>query len=565
MQFRLKIPIGLAQRIYGLIGLFAAGLIIVAGLVLLDLRGDLLAQKHTQLRFIVESAVGVVEAYHQRAESGELSQQDAQRAALDAISAMRYDGSNYLWVNDMQPAMVMHPIKPALNGQDLGDFKDPSGLRLFQAFVDVVQAEGRGFVPYLWPKPDHSDPVPKESFVVGFEPWGWIIGTGVYIDDLNAIFWQRAFVIGGIILAIVAVISAVSALIARGIIQPLQGMTQCMRDLAGGNLETTIPARDRRDEVGAMAAAVEVFKANAIDQRRLRKQQAETEKRAAEEKRQAMLDLADSFEASVKVVVDAVTTSSANMRTTAESMSSMAERTESKATAAATASDHASTNVQTLASSAEELSSAISEISRQVSISTQMTSEAATSARNTNAEVEGLVNAAAKIGEVIELISDIAAQTNLLALNATIEAARAGEAGKGFAVVASEVKNLASQTAKATEEIGAQVSGIQEATTDASKAIGAMGDVINKIDEVASSIASAVEEQTAATQEIARSVQETSNGTQQVAANLAGVTDVAAETGNAASQVLTATGELSQQSDVLRREVDQFVATVRAA
>ncbi len=275
--------------------------------------------------------------------------------------------------------------------------------------------------------------------------------------------------------------------------------------------------------------------------------------------------IADTFEANVKGVVDAVTASATQLQSTAQSMTATAEETNRQASSVAAASEQASANVQTVASASEELSSSISEIARQVAESSQMSNDAADQARKTNTQVESLAAAAQKIGEVVNLISDIAEQTNLLALNATIEAARAGEAGKGFAVVASEVKSLASQTAKATEEIEGQIGSIQTATTDAVSAIREIGTTIESLSEISSTIASATEQQGAATQEIAGSVQQAATGTSEVSDNIAGVTQAASEAGASASQVLDAANGLTQQSDNLRAEVDRFLTEVRAA
>ena len=351
--------------------------------------------------------------------------------------------------------------------------------------------------------------------------------------------------------------------IARGISVPVGAMTRAMRRLADGDLETEVPARDRRDEIGEMAAAVQVFKDHAVRNREMEAEQVARERRVEEEKRAMMRRMADEFESSVGLVVDQVSSASSELLSSAETMSATAEQTARQSTAVAAASEEASANVQTVATAAEQLSSSISEIGRQVAESSRIATDAVRQAQDTNGKVMGLADSASKIGEVVSLITDIAEQTNLLALNATIEAARAGDAGKGFAVVASEVKNLANQTAKATEEIAAQITGVQGSTQEAVAAIEAITKTIEEVDAIASTIAAAVEEQAAATREIARNVEQASAGTQEVSSNIVGVTTAADQTGSEASRIREASEHLSVQSGSLRSEVEKFLATVR--
>ena len=374
---------------------------------------------------------------------------------------------------------------------------------------------------------------------------------------------RTTILVAGILGLLIA--AAACFLLVQGISGPIMAMTEVMKRLAAGETKAEIPARGRKDEVGQMATTVQVFKDNMIETERLRADQAEAEKRAAAEKKSMMAKLAGDFEAAVGGIVKAVASAATEMQAAAKAMSGTAEETTQQATAVAAASEQASSNVQTVASAAEELSSSIGEIGRQVGQSTSIAGKAVDEASATNASVKALAGTAQKIGDVVKLINDIAGQTNLLALNATIEAARAGEAGKGFAVVASEVKSLASQTAKATEEIAAQVSAIQNATSDSVNRIDRIGQVIGEINQIATTIASAVEEQGAATKEIARNVQQAAAGTTEVSSNIAGVTKAAADTGTAATQVQASAADLARQGELLRAEVDKFLATIRAA
>jgi methyl-accepting chemotaxis protein len=407
------------------------------------------------------------------------------------------------------------------------------------------------------------------------------------IDWLNMLEW--------ILLATgIALGAAVAVLTARSIVPPIKQITDAMVSLAGGDKATAVPHVNRTDEIGDMAGALLRFKDAAIENERLQKEQheadrraeeerlareeqeraaearreeerREAERRAAAERRQAMLDLADTFENQVRGVVDNVAGAASEMQATAQSMSSTAEETSRQATAVAAASEQATANVQTVASASEELANSVEEIGRQVGQSSRIAQNAVEEAKRTDGMVRSLADAAQKIGEVVNLINDIASQTNLLALNATIEAARAGDAGKGFAVVASEVKSLANQTARATEEISGQIGAIQSATHDAVEAIQGIGTTITEISEIATTIASAVEEQGAATRDIASNVQQAAQGTQEVSSNIGGVTQAATDTGSAASQVLSASAELARHGETLRHEVDSFLQTVRAA
>ncbi|TAN55388.1 MAG: HAMP domain-containing protein [Magnetospirillum sp.] len=538
------------------------GLLIVISLA--NLHHEMMAGRRADTRHVVEVGSTLVGHFVKEAQAGRMSREQAQAAAIAAVRDLRYGGSEYFWINDMVTRVVVHPIKPELDGNDMSGITDPNGKHLFTAFVETVAREKEGFVDYLWPKPGFDKPVAKVSYVKGVDEWGWVIGSGMYLDDVDAAFWRQVVAQGGIVTAVMVFVLAVSWWIGRRLIDTLAVVTTGMRRLAEGDTSIALVGDRRTDEIGDIIRAVAVFRDNALSVRRLQDEQEQMRRKAEDERRSTLASLARDLEAGVKATVHAVNDAATTMHASAGEVSNSADDSAVKSAAVAAAVEQTTANVETVAAAAEQLNASIGEIARQAGESTVIAKSAVQAARRTDGVVRGLSQAADRIGEVVQLINDIAGQTNLLALNATIEAARAGEAGKGFAVVANEVKTLASQTARATGEIAGQIAAIQQTTTDAVRAIEDIGTTIGRMDCIAASIAAAVEQQGTATHEIARNVNQAAAGAQQMSGHIREVTRATRDSGAAARQMLQASDGLARNSEQMRDGLDRFLGGLRA-
>ncbi len=560
MHFR-HLKIGL--RLYALMAAAMLGILAVAGFGLVELKDNLLKDRMAQTQRVVETAYGVLEFFAAKEKSGELSPADARKAAQEAISKLRYGEGDYIFALDFDVKMIAHPNAEMI-GTDRSPDKDANGKRFSVEMRDVAVSAGQGFVDYMWPQPGETRPAPKITYVKAYAPWRWYLASGIYVDDVDAIFYGLMGQTAGFVAVLALLIGGVSFVIARSITRPITRIADGMLKLAGGDKSIVVEDVDQKNEIGALSRSMQTFLDKTVEMDRMRAAQEEKDKQAARERKEMLAAMADRFEESVGGVVKNVGTASSQLGSSSQAMTAVAEETTRQAAAVAAASEQASANVQTVASAAEELTASIGEIGRQVEQAADVATSAVNQAEEANVKIRGLSEAAQKIGEVVALITDIANQTNLLALNATIEAARAGDAGKGFAVVASEVKNLANQTARATGEIAAQIGAVQASTEETVGAIQAITHTIRDVHHIASAIASAVEEQSAATREIATNIEQAAAGTSEVSTNITGVNAAAGETGSAAAQISQAATAMQQEAATLAREVNEFLASVRA-
>jgi len=537
-----------------------AGLAVVGtGLLALSTLEDVrFSGREDGTKAVVETAMGTMQYYEGLEATGELSQGEAQAAALAVIETMRYGDGDYLWVHDDALVMQMHPIKPDLNDTNVGEIEDPNGVQLFVEMNEVVAAEGAGFVGYMWPKPGFEEPQPKVSYVAGFEPWGWIIGSGIYVDDVEAAVAadQRLLSIGGLAVLVAAV---AAVLIGRSAVRQLRRIASSATQISVGDLAGIEPLRmEDRGMAGELATAFDdmtsmlstvdaqierVAEGNYVSEHEVPGELGER----FDTMRHALESMVERLEQSSS----ALTSSAADLFGSIDRIGASAEDTATQATAASSAGEDVSARVGTVSSSVEQMNATIAEVATSAIEAAQVANEAVDAAHNSSTAISKLGESSEQIGNMIKVINSIAEQTNLLALNATIEAARAGEAGRGFAVVANEVKALADQTAGATHEISAYIETIQTDTAQAVAANELIGTTIDRVNEISTTIASAVEEQSVTTSEIGRNIDETVGSSQGIAHSINNVAEAAGQTTRSVDETRDTLDDMKRVADEL--------------
>nr|WP_321458553.1 cache domain-containing protein [uncultured Cohaesibacter sp.] len=562
-SFLLTWATSIKAKIFSIVILSALGVAALALQSSLSLKEDLMMEKEQELARLVDTVTSIANNYAALEQKGELSKEEAQKRAMETIAMMRYNGSDYFFILDTNGHMIMHPFNADLVGQDVSGVKDINGVYTTREFVKIAREKGAGALQYVWPKPGETNATPKMSYAKMFSAWNWVFVSGAYIDDLNAIYKaniQRVILTATLIALVIMLISIITAF---SITRPLGKAVATTRKLAEGNVDLDIPNTHRRDEIGALGRALIIFRDGAKQRVALEKETALHKKQSEAEQRRLMLEMADKFDQSVSQIIKTVAKAANGFGLQTEQLAVRAHENSERVQSISEAMAVSSKNVQTVAGASEEMSTSISEIAGQIDESNQCSRTAVAEVQKATHVIASLSQSSKAIGQIVGLIKDIAEQTNLLALNATIEAARAGEAGRGFAVVASEVKDLASQTGKATEEIADQINTIQNTISEAVVAIDHVDNTIDQLSRISSTIASAVEQQGAASQEISSSISTAAENSHEVTENAEALNELSHQNDEAAEFMSRSASDLETQVSNLSEQVDAFLESIR--
>lgn len=522
------------------------------------------AERRIGLTHLVTAATKTIESYHKRSMAGEFSEEQAQAFAKEAVRGMRYDNGNYLFINLRGEKLIMHPARPDLEHMSVQELIKKFGSTSLPTLYQIAKKGTGGYHDYVWRRPNSDEPAGKTAYVTMYQPWDWVIGTGAYVDDIEAAFQENLMWLAGIALGLVLTLAVASHFLIMSITRPLARTVREAEALAAGDTDVEFTGADRKDEIGTVARSIAAFRDRIFEQQRLAREAEQTSE--AQIKRQRIVEqLVSRFRDNVSHLLTAVGERIGTMKSTADDLSGLASASSGRAAGASASAESANGSIETTAAAAQELSYAIREINNQVAKTTEGVQGATEAASKSSERVGSLSNAAVKIGEVVTLIQAIAEQTNLLALNATIEAARAGEAGKGFAVVAAEVKELATQTAKATEEISNQIADIQGSTNEAVAAIDEITERVDEVRDFTTAIAASISQQESATESIAQSVVQAVEQTQAAKSEMGKVVESSNETDEGTLVVLRGADEVAEYADKLRGEVDTFLDSVAAA